>query len=602
MEYAQLQIGYEDWRGAGQRLIEMLIAEFSYEEIIEPQKLTDGTYLLRLGELVCHFRARRYQLGHWLVEPGSARVQGHNEPASDLNAFILAIGAHVNVQPFTLTHLVRELNNTRLAEAHLLASAQLPSDQIIELSASEVEGVMRGHPWIVMSKGRVGFGYEDYLTYAPERRTSLALPWVAVHRDLAQFNSTSEWSQTRLYQSELDEQTLSRFFAQVAETGVDPDEFFLLPVHPWQWHDWILPSYAGDIAAQRIILLGSTGERHLPMQSIRTFSNASRPAGHYIKLSLSILNTAVYRGLPNDRNKAAPAVTAWLQEMLASDHYLRESGLVLLGEVATVTVSQPAFDAIEGAPYQFRELFGCLWRESVEPRLQSGEQAITQAALVHRDGKGRSVLEVLISRSGLSPQAWLSAYFHVCVPPLLHWLYRYGVAFSAHGENSLLVHEGGVPKKMVLKDFVDDVCLVEEAFPELQTLPPEASVLNRLPAAELAHFVFSGLFVVHYRFICAIFTTDFGKDEVAFWQLLADVVDEFHRAHPQLQERIQRFALQRPAFEKVCLNRVRLFSRGYADAAERPEPVVLNMMPNPINRDVLKRWSLPARTGKTAHA
>ncbi len=50
-----------------------------------------------------------------------------------------------------------------------------------------------------------------------------------------------------------------------------------------------------------------------------------------------------------------------------------------------------------------KNCLGCLWRESVDPVIGTGEQALSQAALLHRDINGQSILAVLIQASGLSP-------------------------------------------------------------------------------------------------------------------------------------------------------------------------------------------------------
>lgn len=74
------------------------------------------------------------------------------------------------------------------------------------------------------------------------------------------------------------------------------------------------------------------------------------------------------------------------------------------------------------------------------------------------------------------------------------------------------------------------------------------------------------------------------------------MVHEYHSNHPELNDRMQKFAILRPSFEHVCLNRVRLFTSGYADDAERPVPVILDAMDNPINPTVLQRWHACAST------
>ena len=594
MSFAQLQVNQKQWRLAGQRLIEMAIAEFLYEEIIQVTHLKDNRYQLTLDDQTYTFKAQNYLLGHWQIEEGSVRELSVAEdlPAWNLHTFIRAFSNQTEVKPFTKAYLIKEMNNTWLAEAHLFDESRLSSEAALTASHHEIEGMLRGHPWLIMSKGRMGFGYDDYLSAAPELSPTVKVLWLAVHRDLAEFRSTEEWQAGRLYQHELSVEELANFEQKLHERGCSCRDFFLIPVHAWQWHQWLVPTYANEIVDQRIIELGVGQDDYVPMQSIRTLCNISQPERHYVKLPVSIFNTAVYRGLPSKRNLAAPAVTAWLKQIQSQDPDLKQSGVAFLGEVATLTIHQPCFDQIEGAPYQFKELFGCLWRESVDPVIGTGEQALSQAALLHRDINGQSILAVLIQASGLSPLQWLKRFAEVSVTPLLICLYKYGLAFSPHGENTMLIHANGVPQKMVLKDFIDDVNLVDEDFPELASLPIEGQILLRHPAHELSHFIFTGLFMVHYRYICNVFLQDYPEhSEVEFWQTISSVIDAFHQAHPELAERIEKFAMFRAEFEKICLNRVRLFTTSYNDEAERPVPVFLDPIANPVSPETLKRWS-----------
>ena len=594
MSFAQLQVNQKQWRLAGQRLIEMAIAEFLYEEIIQVTHLKDNRYQLTLDDQTYTFKAQNYLLGHWQIEEGSVRELSVAEdlPAWNLHTFIRAFSNQTEVKPFTKAYLIKEMNNTWLAEAHLFDESRLSSEAVLTASHHEIEGMLRGHPWLIMSKGRMGFGYDDYLSAAPELSPTVKVLWLAVHRDLAEFRSTKEWQAGRLYQHELSAEELANFEQKLHERGCSCRDYFLIPVHAWQWHQWLVPTYANEIVDQRIIELGVGQDDYVPMQSIRTLCNISQPERHYVKLPVSIFNTAVYRGLPSKRNLAAPAVTAWLKQIQTQDPDLKQSGVTFLGEVATLTIHQPCFDQIEGAPYQFKELFGCLWRESVDPVIGTGEQALSQAALLHRDINGQSILAVLIQASGLSPLEWLKRFVEVSVTPLLICLYKYGLAFSPHGENTMLIHANGVPQKMVLKDFIDDINLVDEDFPELASLPIEGQILLRHPAHELSHFIFTGLFMVHYRYICNVFLQDYPEhSEVEFWQTISLVIDTFHQAHPELAERIEKFAMFRAEFEKICLNRVRLFTTSYNDEAERPVPVFLDPIANPVSPETLKRWS-----------
>ncbi|MFU9819309.1 acinetoferrin biosynthesis protein AcbC [Acinetobacter radioresistens] len=603
MNFATLKINQQQWRAAGQRLIEMAIAEFLYEEIIEVKALSAGRYRLDLGNRQYEFQGNQYLLGHWNIQEASVRdvthSQENDQPAWNLHEFIVAMSDSSNVKPFTKAYLIKEMNNTWLAEAHLFNETRLPSIAVLTEPHYKVEGMLRGHPWLIMSKGRMGFGYDDYLSAAPELSPEVKVLWLAVHRDLAEYRSTEDWSACGLYQHEFDANELQQFINILQEKNLDPQNYFLIPVHAWQWHQWLVPTYANEIVDQKIIELNISQDSYVPMQSIRTLCNTSNLQRHYIKLPVSIFNTAVYRGLPSKRNLAAPAVTAWLKRIHQQDQDLQNTGVIFLGEVATLTIHQPCFDRIDGAPYQFKELFGCLWRESVDRYVDPSHQVLSQAALLHRDISGQSILSVLIQASGLSPLDWLAQFAQVSMSPLLLCLYRYGLAFSPHGENTMLVHENGVPKAMVLKDFIDDINLVDEDFPELAQLLSEADLLLRHEATDLSHFIFTGLFMVHYRYICNVFLQDYPEySELDFWQTISNTIVEFNQKHPELAERADKFAMLRPSYTKICLNRVRLFTTSYNDEAERPVPVFLDPIANPVSPETLKTWAEQPRQAK----
>lgn len=114
MSFAQLQINQQQWRSAGQRLIEMAIAEFLYEEIIQAESLGDDVFQLRLDDRIYQFNAQQYLLGHWKIQEGSVRdlTLDTKRSAWNLHQFIAAFSNQVKVKPFTKAYLIKEMNNT----------------------------------------------------------------------------------------------------------------------------------------------------------------------------------------------------------------------------------------------------------------------------------------------------------------------------------------------------------------------------------------------------------------------------------------------------------------------------------------------------------
>lgn len=598
----------EAWERAAGRLLAKMLGEFAYEEIIEPviaeppagpadrhdvgrpadprpSRAAPGRrYVLPVGgagDLT--FLARRGAYGSWRVDAASVAWDG--KPFADPLTFVARAQEILALDGATLGHLLRELSLTLTADTALDHTAATAAE-LADLGYAELEGHQTGHPWLVLNKGRIGFSALDAARWAPEARRPAALPWIAVSSALSRYRGVSRLaSPDDLYRHELDEPVRAAFDAALRARGLDPAAYLFLPVHPWQWDEVLLPLYAPAIARREVVPLWQDGDLRLPQQSIRTFVNVDRPDRHMVKLPLSVLNTLVWRGLPTERTLAAPAVTAWVHGLRDADPFLRdECRVILLGEVASVTVEHPLYDRLDGVPYQYKELLGAIWREPLQPRLDPGERARTLAALLHTDPRGRAFAAELVERSGLAPEDWLQRLLAALLPPLLHFLYRYGTVFSPHGENAIVVYdEHDVPVRLAIKDFVDDVNISARPLPEHASMPDEVRrILLTEEPAFLTQFIHAGLFVGVFRYLAPLFEEHLGIAEEPFFALVRAEILRYQARFPALEERYEMFDLLTERIERLCLNRNRLHLDGYRDRRERPHAAVHGTVPNPL--------------------
>jgi siderophore synthetase component len=596
-----------DWELAARRLLAKMLGEFAYEGIVAPEPepepgTVSGTdtgprtapapgdpvprpYRLAVADDVTYrFTARRGPYGHWRVDPASLTPDG------DPLAFLArAHDGLLRLAGDTTGHLIRELTATLAADVRLARGA-VSAARLADLGYAELEGHQTGHPWLVANKGRIGFSAADAAAYAPEARAPRRLPWLAVHRSLAEYRGVPALARPeQLYAEELSPDTRAVFADAVAAAGRDPGEYLWLPVHPWQWDETVATLYAPQVDAGLVIPLpadGGPSDMWLPQQSVRTFLNLSRPLARSVKLPLSVLNTLVWRGLPTERTLAAPAVTRWVHGLRDADPFLAgETRVVLLGETASVTVRHPLYDALPTVPYQYRELLGCIWREPIGPLLDAGERARTLAALLWTDAGGRSLTAELVRRSGLSPAAWLARLFAALLPPLLHFLYRYGTVFSPHGENAVVVFDSAdVPVRLAVKDFVDDVNVSSKPLPEHAGMPDDVRrTLLTEPPEFLPQFIHSGLFVGVFRYLAPLCADELGVPETEFFGLVRAEILRYQRRFPELSERFALFDLLAPRIDRLCLNRNRLYLDGYRDRPRRPHAAVDGTVPNPLH-------------------
>ncbi|MFD3806709.1 IucA/IucC family protein [Streptomyces sp. NPDC058618] len=608
------------WASAARRLLAKMLAEFAYEEVVtpvpalgpapaplpspaptparapaaNPATATAGdAWSLPLddgGTLA--FRARRRAYGSWQVDPDSVTLtpappsEQPPTPFGDPYAFLIRARALLRLDGPTLGHLVRELSATLSADARIAHTA-LTADALADLDYAALEGHQTGHPWLVLNKGRIGLSASDTAAWAPEARTRQRLPWLAAHTSLAAYRGTAGVEDPdRLYAAELDPATRAAFDRTLRDRGLDPLRYLYLPVHPWQWDEVVLPLFAPALASGSLVPLPADPDVRLPQQSIRTFLNLSRPDRHSVKLPLSVFNTMVWRGLPTELALAAPAVTAWIHSLRDADPFLRdECRVILLGEVASVTVRHPVYEQLPEVPYQYKELLGAIWRQPLTGLLAPGERARTLASLLHTDPGGRSFTAELVARSGLTPAVWLQRLFDALLPPLLHFLYRYGTVFSPHGENAIVVFdEHDVPVRLAVKDFVDDVNITAEPLPELDTLPDEVrTVLLTEPADFLPQFIHSGLFVGVFRYLAALCDDQLDVPENEFWSLVRAEILRYQSRFPDLKDRYELFDLLGERIGRLCLNRNRLYEDGYRDRSDRPHAVLHGTVPNPLH-------------------
>jgi 2-[(L-alanin-3-ylcarbamoyl)methyl]-3-(2-aminoethylcarbamoyl)-2-hydroxypropanoate synthase len=250
----------------------------------------------------------------------------------------------------------------------------------------------------------------------------------------------------------------------------------------------------------------------------------------------------------------APLITGWLQGIAARDAYLaRELRPVFLGEVLGVAHS-PELSAI--------------WRESLHPHLGAAEEAAPFTALCHVDATGEPFIAGWVKEQGV--EGWARRLLEVTVPPVLHVLVGHGIALEAHAQNLILIHEGGRPRRLALRDFHDGVRFSvagladPAARPALRPTPPEHLRVNRnsyLEAhsdEEVRDFLCDCFFFVNLAELAMFLEDTFGLAEERFWAFARRVIEDHRRRFPWLGERAARFDVLAPtvAVEQLTTRRL----------------------------------------------
>ncbi|MBB5637789.1 siderophore synthetase component [Pedobacter cryoconitis] len=577
------------WDKVNLNYIAKAIVELMHEKLAEPEITgTDesGLTYFRLNtdhqNIYYTFSAGYRALDYWHIQKASLRkyVDEIAVPLDNAPAFFTETQQTFGVKSFTMAHFVEETLNTLYADAFIHEKGRLTADQLADADYQTIEHQMDGHPWATINKGRIGFNHTDQGKYAPEAGQSIQLAWLGVHRSRADFKSLASIEMAAFYKDELGFEQINQFNEILSGKNLNPDDYLFIPVHEWQWNNKIVLQLAHDIANQYIVPLALGNDQYMCQQSIRTFFNISHPHKHYVKTAISILNTSIFRGLSPKKLAIAPRVTQWAKDMLEGDIYLKNTGVVLLGEVATAAYTHPQYSTIPQSPYQYQEFLGVIWRESAENYLQPGEKMMTMASLLYVDDHGKSLVGAMIEKSGIAPDEWLKAYLKAYLKPILRIFYKHAFFFSPHGENTILVMKDYIPQRIIIKDFVEEIVLTEESKAKL---PEDLVHVLREIEDELAPlFILSGVFDAVFRYLSNIFHSYVGLNEEYFWKNVANVIIEFQEENPEMAAKFEKFDLFIPEFTRVCINRVRLLTHGYSESTDVPVPEFIGTLVNPV--------------------
>ncbi|MGW2718938.1 IucA/IucC family protein [Streptomyces sp. NPDC001492] len=548
----------ERWEQANRLLVRKALAEFAHERLITPEQ-QDGRYVVRSDDGLTRytFTAVIRALDHWQIDAGSItrHRDGTELPLAALDFFIelqKALGLSDEILPVYL----EEISSTLSGTCYKLTKPQIPAAELARSGFQAVEtGMTEGHPCFVANSGRLGFGIHEYLSYAPETASPVRLVWLAAHRSRAAFTAGAGVEYETFVREELGEQTVERFHGILREQGLDPADYLLIPVHPWQWWNKLTVTFASEVARRHLVCLGEGDDAYLAQQSIRTFFNSSHPEKHYVKTALSVLNMGFMRGLSAAYMEATPAINDWLAQLIEGDPVLKSTGLSIIRERAAVGYRHLEYEKAADRYSPYRKMLAALWRESPVPGLRDGESLATMASLLHVDHEGASFAGALIEQSGLAPAEWLRHYLRAYFIPLLHSFYAYDLVYMPHGENVILVLKDGVVQRAIYKDIAEEIAVMD---PDA-VLPPTVERLRvDVPEDTKLLSVFTDVFDCFFRFLAANLAAEGILEEDDFWRTVAEVTRAYQASVPELAEKFERYDMFAPEFALSCLNRLQL--------------------------------------------
>ncbi|GAF09392.1 IucA/IucC family protein [Paenibacillus pini] len=400
----------EEWVQVRRRIFRQLIESLLYEQIIsEPVIRLHATseYVLHgeshIGEKVKYtFYAVRKESFHriQLTDAPIMRITSLERTEADsIPQFLQEISSHFQVSEAQLGQFIDELQQTHLKDTLSKRWDHTHWKPLLSEYDEWESAMTEGHPYHPCYKSRIGFTLPDNTLYGPEFKPEFRLEWIAIQRDATIVSlSDSLITYTQFIQSEL-EQEWDMLMSTLQDNSLDEDTYILLPVHPWQW-ERIAETCADQLRTGEMVYLGQAGDTYRPQQSIRTMTNVTSRDKPYVKLPLNIVNTSSGRILAQHTIMNSARISDWLGRVVATDTFLqKEIQLIVLKEIAGVSYNHQKLPSL--FEQKIYGSLGAIWRESLHPYLNDGENALPFNALCHLDLQNSPIIDPWVREYGL---------------------------------------------------------------------------------------------------------------------------------------------------------------------------------------------------------
>ncbi len=575
----------KDYISVRRRVLRQLVESLIYEGIITPIRIENEEQILFLIQGLdednksvtyeCYGR-ERMTFGRISIDSLVIRVQEEKQEIQSVSQFLEEVFRVVNVEQTKLDSFIHELEQTIFKDT-IAQYERHNKVKYTQKSYDDFEShLIDGHPYHPSYKARIGFQYRDNFQYGYEFMRPIKIIWIAAHKKYVTVGYENEMIYDNILKGEIGAHTLETYMERIHSAGCNPKQYVFIPVHPWQWENFIIPNYADHIQDKNIIYLGKSADDYCAQQSMRTLRNVTNPKRPYVKLSLNILNTSTLRTLKPYSVVSAPAISNWLSDVVSQDSYLRdESRIILLKEFSSVT-----YDTNKKATYGS---LGCIWRESVHNHLDEQEDAVPFNGLYAKEKDGTPVIDAWLNKYGI--ENWLRLLIQKAIIPVIHLVVEYGIVLESHGQNMILVHKEGLPVRIALKDFHEGLEFYRPFLKEMNKCPDFTKMHKTYANGKMNDFfemdrieclqemVLDALFLFNVGELAFVLADEYDWKEENFWMIVVEESENHFRKYPHLKDRFESIQLYTPTFYAEQLTKRRLYMDVDSLVHEVPNPL-----------------------------
>ncbi|MBS2968165.1 hypothetical protein J9317_05270 [Metabacillus sp. KIGAM252] len=317
---------------------------------------------------------------------------------------------------------------------------------------------VHGHTLHPCTKTKMGMSLKESAVYSPECGGMPEVVYAAVHksRTAASVLNGSEIKTLLFRQNAALEEA---FRNELNSQFLNPEDYELLPLHPWQAEHVIPELYCGELQDRLVVLIEGIKEPAFALASLRTLLPAAqgRRNPYHLKTAIRVQATSAVRTVSPASASHGPKFTQLFQELANRPDF--PETLILVKEEGGIHFKD------QGSSDEREKNLAAMIRENPEVYTDSanGELAIPGVAFLSDSpfGNGSLLTEIVrlykkSKNSGSLEEAaknWIRDYSRLLFQSVLPVMTRYGIALEAHLQNSIPVLKHGVPVKLIVRDY-----------------------------------------------------------------------------------------------------------------------------------------------------
>lgn len=325
-------------------------------------------------------------------------------------------------------------------------------------------------------RAKKGFTRREVLQNSPEFQAKISIHWCALRKDKAFIPLKANNYLTQIADDFPTEYALWR--ERLIFNHLEPDNYYPIPVHPWQWRNQILPMCAPMIDKKQLILLAHH-QSVIPSMSLDTMLPFDSPRS-LVHLSTSINSPETPCSNSSTLNYNDPELVKWVNSLLIhTDNF--ENSLFLANRLTSISLQAPDI------PEHHHKLLAASFHQNPIDLIDKNQKLVPLTSLfVQSPITNTPLLVEIIKASGLDPVRYFALYCYKVLSGSVPLFLKHGLVLETYEHNILVIFEENKPQGLILKDLTD-IKISTSFFSDAEEHPeiPTAAPLKTISLDEL---------------------------------------------------------------------------------------------------------------------